>query len=131
MLSVSIGSIIGAGIFILRSVPGPPSGWNAASGSVVSGSGATVSGVCAGTLKSRRTGHSAHVEEAFGAYARIRWSLGILVRHLESDSPVWHLPPVPRSRINAHLVDAANYSRRCHQLRCGAYGCEMPLVSAR
>ncbi len=65
-LSVVVGSIIGAGIFMLP-VSLAPLGWNAALGWLLSGSGAVCLAFALSRLTCRGEGIQAHLEEAFGA----------------------------------------------------------------
>ena len=65
MISVVVGSIIGAGIFVLP-VSLAPLGWNAALGWLVSGSGALCLAFALARLTSGGEGIQAHIEKVFG-----------------------------------------------------------------
>jgi APA family basic amino acid/polyamine antiporter len=65
MLSIVVGSIIGASIFMLP-VSLAPLGWNAALGWMVSGSGALCLAFALASLSRGGRGIQAHIEETFG-----------------------------------------------------------------
>ena len=65
MLSLVVGSIIGAGIFMLP-VSLAPFGWNAALGWLVSGAGALCLAFALARLSRGGRGIQAHIEETFG-----------------------------------------------------------------
>lgn len=106
MTSVVVGSIIGAGIFVLP-VSLAPLGWNAALGWVVSGAGALCLAFALSRLTRGGEGIQAHIEQAFGptiafVAAWAFWCGGwtaIAFLALAAGSAL--------SRINSHLGDAA------------------------
>src|SRR6476646_43574 len=106
MLSVVVGSIIGAGIFVLPAALAPL-GWNAAGGCLISAAVAVCLAFALARLAGGGEGVQAHIEHAFGpatafiaawAFWCGNWT-AIPILGLATSSAL--------SRVNAHLGDAA------------------------
>ena len=106
MLSVVIGSIIGAGIFMLP-VALSPLGWNAALGWMVSGSGALCLAFALASLSRGGRGIQAHIEETFGPIPAYIAAWGFWCGAWTSIPALALAASSALSRINAQFGDAA------------------------
>jgi APA family basic amino acid/polyamine antiporter len=106
MLSIVVGSIIGASIFML---PGSlaPLGWNAALGWIVSGTGALCLAFALASLSRGGRGIQAHIEETFGPTPAYIAAWGFWCGVWTSIPALALAATSALSRINAQFGDAA------------------------
>ena len=106
MLSVVIGSIIGAGIFVLP-VTLAPLGWNAAGGWLVSGAGALCLAFALARLTRGGEGIQTHVEQVFGPTAAFVAAWAFWCGAWTSTALLALAAGSALSRINSHFGDVA------------------------
>lgn len=106
MLSIVVGSIIGAGIFMLP-VSLAPLGWNAPLGWIVSGSGALCLAFALGRLARGGRGIQAHIEENAGSIPAYIAAWGFWCGAWTSIPALALAASSALSRINSQFADAA------------------------
>jgi APA family basic amino acid/polyamine antiporter len=106
MLSIVVGSIIGAGIFMLP-VSLAPLGWNAALGWIVSGSGALCLAFALGSLSRGGRGIQVHIDETFGPIPAYIAAWGFWCGAWTSTPALAIAASSALSRLNAQFGDAA------------------------
>lgn len=106
MLSVVIGSIIGAGIFVLP-VSLAPLGWNAAIGWLLSGAGALCLAFTLARLTRGGEGIQAHIEQAFGPTVAFVAAWAFWCGAWTAIALLALAAGAALSRVNSHFGDAA------------------------
>lgn len=106
MLSVVIGSIIGAGIFVLPVTLGPL-GWNAVIGWLVSGAGALCVAFALSRLTRGGEGIQAHIEQVFGPTIAFVAAWSFWCGAWTSTAFLALAAGSALSRINSHFGDVA------------------------
>src|ERR687890_1955215 len=104
MTSVVIGSIIGAGIFVLP-VSLAPLGWNAAIGWLVSGSGALCLAFALARLTQGGEGIQAHIEQALGRLVGFVAAWAFWCSVWTTNAFLALAAGAALTRVNPHLAD--------------------------
>ena len=105
-LAMVLGSIIGAGIFMLP-VALAPLGWNAAIGWLISGSGALCLAFALSLLTRCGQGIQAHIEEAFGPVPAFVAAWSFWCAAWTSNAALAIAAAAALSRIEPRLADSA------------------------